>query len=65
MNYQTMQHQARDKHQRLRQEAQTHRLARQAKSTQAAPGQPNLTLKLAGALAGVVTFVWAVIILIQ
>ncbi len=65
MNYQTMQHQARDKHQQLRQEAQTHRLARQAKSAQTAPGHFNSSGKLAAAFVTLAIVGAAVIALLR
>jgi hypothetical protein len=55
MNYQTMQSQARSKHQQLRQEAQNHRLARQSKSGPIESGRSSYTLKLAGAFVGLTT----------
>ena len=63
MNYQTMQSQAREKHQQLRQEGRRHRLARQAKTDRADPNRANYTGKLAAAFAGLATFAAAVIAL--
>ena len=64
MNYQAMQHQARSKHHQLRQEAQNHRFAGQAKSGQVDPGRSTYIIKLAGAFAGLVTIAAAVFTLI-
>ena len=50
MNYQTMQFQAREKQQQLRQEAQHHRSARQSRSEQNEPSQSSPIGKLAAAV---------------
>jgi hypothetical protein len=63
MNYQTMQHQAREKHQQLRQEARHHRLARQAKTGPTGPSRSNVTGKLAAAFVGLAAVAAAVIAL--
>ena len=63
MNYQTMQSQAREKHQQLRQEGRRHRLARQAKTGRADPSRANYPGKLAAAFVGLATLATAVITL--
>ena len=63
MSYQTMQHQAREKHQQLRQEARHHRLARQAKTGPAGPSRIITTGKLAAAFVTLVTITAALITL--
>ena len=61
MYYQTMQSQAREKHQQLRREAQIHRVARQNHAAKNETGRPAPVARVASAFAAFVTALAAAI----
>ena len=50
MNHYSMEHYAKDTHQKLRQEARSHRFARKAGSNQNGPGRPISAGRVAAAI---------------
>lgn len=64
MNLYSMEHYAKDTHQKLQQEARTHRLFRQAQTGQNGTSRPNSTGKAVAAIIALASVAAAVVVLI-